>query len=555
MRRQKSPARKKLSRAIKTQSTARPWSSPQQHNSIRPPAEPSRVYPLSAPSTPAKPGKAAASRSCSVQPRTATAATQVPSQRHSSKTSSSLQRCSEASLPSKASQRSSRSTRGSNKIKAAKRHGVAAQVYQQRLECQAQQKQPEAPPPQLHVEHVQLQHTTATNGGIQQHTAIHEQPLPPHLPQGAAPAAACMPCSGPYNFKPPGVEQITAVACEMMTLVSMRAAMSQVMEGLVHQWQTGFTQPFVMPMQPAMPSPTPAAAAPFPAPAPVWTDTTAVPPCSPQPSQPAPQPSCRPVQQPWASPQGAVPAARSTVDVLPLASPAVEAHEPQRSGRSTAPCAPAAWRGDGGAEVVAVEVAPRPGSAAASAPAGGPERSRCMSAVPRLEPGGATVGVQAHPVTPGHAMPVDPGAALITSYSPACGQTAESSGRPGGAAGDCLAQPPSAPRRQSQTDRERRGGDVGHPVGALGAGAPLMAAASGSPASGGDRGAPGEVTGWDCKSPLAGSGGFAASKLSGVKWSDGQSLASGIVNSESHPSLQDVVPGQNLELDGRTVQV
>ena len=330
--------------------------------------------------------------------------------------------------------------------------------------------------------------------------------------------------------------------------------MSQVMEGLVHQWQAGFTQPFAMPIQPAMPSPAPAAAAPSPAPAHVWTDT-AVPPCSPQPHQPAPQPSFRPVEQPQASPQLAMPAARSTVDVLPLASPAVEAHEPQRSGRSTAPCAPAAWRGDGGAELVAVEVAPRPGSAAAAVPTGRPVRSRCMSAVPRLEPGGATVGIQSHPVTPEHPMPVDPAAALIGSCSPACGQTAESSGRPGGAAGDCLAQPPSAPRRQSQTDRERRGGDVGRPVGALGAGAPFMAAESGSPASGGDRDAPGEVTGWDCRSQQADRGDFAASKLSGVKWSDGQSLASGIVNSGSHPRLQDVMPGQNVELDRRMVQV
>ena len=64
--------------------------------------------------------------------------------------------------------------------------------------------------------------------------------------QGAAPAqptqgphsmSNCTVCGLGHHFKTPATQDITAVACEMMTLVSMRTAMSEVLGNLVHKWR------------------------------------------------------------------------------------------------------------------------------------------------------------------------------------------------------------------------------------------------------------------------------------------------------------------------------
>jgi hypothetical protein len=47
----------------------------------------------------------------------------------------------------------------------------------------------------------------------------------------------CTICGSGHHFKTPATQDITAVACEMMTLVSMRTAMSEVLGNLVHKWK------------------------------------------------------------------------------------------------------------------------------------------------------------------------------------------------------------------------------------------------------------------------------------------------------------------------------
>lgn len=388
----KSPPRKKPSKASQRQSKARPMSTPQRQRGCPSPPGIPRVYPLSAPSTPAKPPHVRTSRGCSVQPRLATAATQAPSQRHSSNTSSIQHRCSDASLVSKASQQSRRTSRGSKKIKAARRHAIAAQLYQQRLEEHVQVEPRE--PLQVHVSADEVQcHDVAA---IQQPTALHQPPPSPHRHQGAGVLQSCTMCQGANTFKPAGTEQIAAVACEMMTLVSMRAAMSQVMDGLVHQWQAGFKQTLPPHTQPVA-----AAAAPVPPPpgcscngspahmahvpqAPPQGPPPQGPPPAPLQARPlAPQsrpPVCRSPQPVWASPQGAGAAARSTTDGVPPAAAAGGPREPPRPVRSTAPAAPAVWHRDSGAELVAVELAPRPHNAAHPVFEAGAVRTRTPAA-------------------------------------------------------------------------------------------------------------------------------------------------------------------------------
>eukprot|EP00892_Ulva_mutabilis_P004091 jgi/Ulvmu1/2053/UM120_0049.1 len=238
----KSPLGRKSDQNTRKPARVRPSSTPRPQNTMHPPSGLHRIYPLSAPSTPGHPSKSDRSRG---QPRTATAATQVPSNRHASSHSSKLARRSDASNPSKSSHRSSRSGRSvvsSRKIKACRRHGVAAQLYQQRLEQHAQQAAQFAAAPQPLDQPATHEAAAPRGHAAQGQTTPSGNELPPQQPQqGVGCLGACTVCSGPPHFKQAGVQEITAVACEMMTLVSMRAAMSQVMDGLVHQWQSGFS--------------------------------------------------------------------------------------------------------------------------------------------------------------------------------------------------------------------------------------------------------------------------------------------------------------------------
>lgn len=58
----------------------------------------------------------------------------------------------------------------------------------------------------------------------------------PHM-HGPHSTHNCTVCGSGHHFKTPATQDITAVACEMMTLVSMRTAMSEVLGNLVHKWR------------------------------------------------------------------------------------------------------------------------------------------------------------------------------------------------------------------------------------------------------------------------------------------------------------------------------
>jgi hypothetical protein len=60
---------------------------------------------------------------------------------------------------------------------------------------------------------------------------------PAGIRRGTQNLSNCTVCGSAHHFKTPAMQDITAVACEMMTLVSMRSAMSEVLGSLVHKWR------------------------------------------------------------------------------------------------------------------------------------------------------------------------------------------------------------------------------------------------------------------------------------------------------------------------------